>query len=279
MAVLAKIAAATLGTGGISVAGCYAGGLIKFGESKPTDEKPPIVIPWSPLNKDTNFAATYNTENTIGKDYGQYLTGIEEANKQWWEEAYKKYEADKSGTSSLHEIFSSGKVNAAYNSETNNTTALNKVCETAYKKNSTTDVDFSATGSDDKHKLTANILKYCSPLGKIPVIIANNGGTTYAENTAGKQGNTKKLVSMAGTENDGFWKAQQEWFKGKGSGSLDTYFNQFFSGSESAKTLNDGQTIKKICEETYTKEVTTDATTEKPKIDDVAKYCSFQKLA
>lgn len=160
--------------------------------------------------------------------------------------------------------------------DTSSATALNKVGEEAYKKN-LTDVSFDS-GSEDKHKLAANILKYCSPLGKVPSIIANSED----EGKIGKKGQDKKLVNTTAQENDGFWLAQNEWFKdqGKNANQLDTYFNQFFEGEGVSRTLKKGHDIKSICEGAYTKEEMTsgDATKEKPKIDDVAKYCSFQKL-
>lgn len=281
MTTTAKVTATTLGAGGAVVVGCYAGGVFNGESATIVNATSLIDILWSPLNKDTNFSATYNTENTVGKEYGQYLTGTETENQKWWEESYKTYDQDTKATDNTRtfsDLFShtNNKVTLAYSANVN--TALNKVCEEAYKKNLTNEVDFtSASGTEDKHRLAADILRYCSPLKQKPIIIQANDNT-YSEGKIGKQGHEKKLVSVSEESNDGFWKAQNEWFKerGKSSTALDNYFNQFF---ETTKTLKADKNIKQICEEAYTKAAVTEATTSQPKIDDVVKYCSFKKLS
>lgn len=281
MTLAAKIIASILGAGGVALLGCYSCGLIKIGEDSSATESGITTINWAPLTSDTDFANTYTGK--VGEKYGMYFIGVIDSNNQkWWESSYQTYAEDSAKTGSdarsFSTSFSKDQVTSAYS--TSDTKALNKVCEVAYKKTLTAEVDFSSpAGTENKHKLAADILRYCSPLTQLPVTIQENDDTYTGENMIGKQGHTKKLVKATGTENEKFWNVQNKWFQTQGNVNPqpDAYFGQFFEGEENAKTLKADKNIKQICEEAYKKEAVETATTEKPKIDDVVKYCSFIK--
>lgn len=181
--ILGKSALCLIGGGGVILTGCYAGGIIKFGDSKVTNAE---NIPWVSLSEEVGTEGTYTGK--LGKGYGRYLLAVhgdstgENANEKKWVDYYERYKNDNSLESSY---FEKDKINAAYKKKNDSSTsgekkALNKVCEEMYNKNLNNEVSFSS-GSENKEKLGRDILKYCSPLGQIPTMISQNDSAYSGE--------------------------------------------------------------------------------------------------
>lgn len=131
------------------------------------------------------------------------MSATQTSNKEWWDNSYEQYKKDKesSADSLSSEFGTDNKVTSAYSANASDSKALNKVCESIYKKD-TTGISFDS-GEENKHKLGHNILKYCSPLGGKPTTLS--GENSYQVGTIGKtQWETRKLVRAGENENKGF---------------------------------------------------------------------------
>lgn len=149
-------------------------------------------------------------------------------------ELYRKYK--KEGGESAE--FAEGKVKDAYDSSPGDAAegakSLNKVCKSVYGKTegSSNDVDFSnPSGTNPRDKLARDLLKYCSPLGKKPIVIGND--ENYPANSIGSDtANKEVLVSTNNAANYYFWVAQERWFLSETAPKNDAFFRTFFDGGK-----------------------------------------------
>ncbi|GCE63080.1 hypothetical protein MHSWG343_00580 [Candidatus Mycoplasma haematohominis] len=222
------------------------------------------------MSKDFKFAEVYTDVNWIGKNYGHYLvapvgekgTGAERtSNEAWWKWSYERRQQDSQNTNiTLSDEFSKvgSKVSKAFSdsdTESDSSTALNKVCEVVYKKNKDF-LSYEGNSSDSKTKLKNDLWKYCSILGEVKTII--EVGEKYDDNTRGKDDtNSKKFIAITG--NDKFWEIRnEEFYKNSGDKSRSKTTgtsSKFKTDSADSKKLS----IKDICKEAYKSKTSEDA--------------------
>ncbi|WP_216083265.1 hypothetical protein [Candidatus Mycoplasma haematohominis] len=117
-------------------------------------------------------AKTLSDETTTSNTYENKFGGITnnksklvadiEGNKGWWdwvyENVFKPFKEKSSDQLNSH----FGSVEKGYgNTNDDATKALNKVCETAYKKDKTDFSNETTTGNEDKNKLKKNVEMFC----------------------------------------------------------------------------------------------------------------------
>ncbi|WP_216083529.1 hypothetical protein [Candidatus Mycoplasma haematohominis] len=225
----------------------------------------------------------YTTNDKAGKDYGRYLIGVyDQKNEKWWNWSYRWWQYDlKNDSSSLSDQFlNETKIKSAFSKEGDSSTdaakALNRVCETLYKGN-TTDITPSDTNDSSKTKLNNNFWKYCSFLGKKPITIEEK--KTEKDYGTDKYGNTKKSVLISTKDSDLFWEVRNSEFFGEDSalnGSAlentdNSVFHKLFNTSKGGKRGH----IKDACEKSYglKKDESGD---DKAKEETVLKFCSLK---
>ncbi|WP_216082670.1 hypothetical protein [Candidatus Mycoplasma haematohominis] len=255
MASPTAIGGGALGAAAVGVGGAYLAGAFEGLGSSEAEKEPAIVL----LSEDTTFSAE-NT-NLIGKLYGKYLVAplgskgdgdSKTDNRKWWEQSYKRWkEASQPTNNDLsNEFKSSNQVSKAFSdnaSEPDSSKALNKVCETIYKKENS-EITFE-DASNNKTKLKNDLFKYCSILGEVKTI-GEVSGESYDPNTnyGGDSTNVKKFIAVTG--NDKFWEIRNKEFyadSGDKSNSQASESSKFKSESKKTSKPN----IRDICKAAY----------------------------
>ncbi|GCE63537.1 hypothetical protein MHSWG343_05340 [Candidatus Mycoplasma haematohominis] len=235
---------------------------------------------WTPehsfLSGMDEFEKTYK-DKTFGRIYGKYLSDPNK-NEAWWskhyEEVWKKDYEPTSGKaiSDLSDEFKkTDKVAKAFGG-TEDKTALNRVCEDAFKKESA--IDIKPTSKDDtKDKYRKAIWKYCTIFSE-ELLTVKEGGDGSTNETIGKI-KEEVLASTTSNKNDAFWALKQNEFfyggeskLGTGHGSAEGKLFSDLYKQKGSKSQEQGA-LKSVCADAYKKKSTDISEQE------VVKYCSL----
>uniref|UniRef100_UPI001C0A6C22 hypothetical protein n=1 Tax=Candidatus Mycoplasma haematohominis TaxID=1494318 RepID=UPI001C0A6C22 len=214
---MALTKAAAAGTGAILIA---SGG---YGVSTIFTKIPNMPDVHLVISKETSTFSTNYASGKFGNAYGDYLVDPNKTeNKDWWEWSFN-YIFWNTSWNDLSEQFKG--IKQAYTSDTtaNNTTHLNRVCETAYKD--------TKTSLEAKPKYESNVWSFCSlfinKLVTVDQSLNKNGYSTTSEKIGHKQ--KSKLISTVDKRNDLFWKLRtDEFFADTGTRSGKTATNEKF---------------------------------------------------
>ncbi|WP_216082643.1 hypothetical protein [Candidatus Mycoplasma haematohominis] len=277
----AAAGAGLLGAGAVGVGSAYLAGAFDGSGSSEVEMEPTNVL----LSSEDNFSSVYPNAGLIGKEYGNYLVSpigsktkekVTIDNKKWWEWSYKRWKKDfenQQAKVNLSNEFKDGdKVSKAFSdstTESDSSTALNRVCESVYKKDKSL-LAFEPGTTDNKIRLKNDLFKYCSIFGELKTI-GEVSTETYEDNTKGKvDANIKKFIATTG--NDKFWaKRNEEFYAGAGDKSK----SQATGSSSKFKTKSAGNPkpeIKEICREAY--ESNTSGDNGYPD-DEVSRFCTL----
>ncbi|WP_216083569.1 hypothetical protein [Candidatus Mycoplasma haematohominis] len=211
------------------------------------------------LLKDMKGFSTSYANTTFGGKYGRYL--LDPAyNKSGWEDAHKRLSSAKS-----EEFNGSGKVTEAHSTST--ATALNKVCEVAFKK---TYSDISS-----KANYLSDIWTYCSILKSEPKLVSSTE-KSYSGKFGGKDGIKDNLVSVSDADkaaNESFWNLRNKEFfdeissESIGSLAQGSIFVDLYRKENRNKDVDN---IREACKSAYG---TTDSETDKVTDQDLKLFC------
>ncbi|GCE63523.1 hypothetical protein [Candidatus Mycoplasma haematohominis] len=204
----------------------------------------------------TDLDRSYTTEK-FGNVYSIYMVDPNnEKNKWWWEAVYEAFKSDVSGSSEKSkfstEFQNVSAIDQAYSKSSNDTKALNQVCEVAFQKTKT---DVSST---TKPNYEDNVWTYCSILRSHPKVIPDSVDAAYT----GKNGETHKgkAVSVSAEDdeaNKSFWDLRNKEFfdivssKSSGNSSKGSIFKSLYGKKSDVR--GDEDTVKKACEGAYGK--------------------------
>ncbi|GCE63466.1 hypothetical protein [Candidatus Mycoplasma haematohominis] len=276
-----KLAAA--GTGAVIVGGTGLGLHFFVNSLEPV---------WYSLSSEAGFSDSYSTN--VGKDYGNYLVGVygdkgdeKNRNQKWWEWSYKQfqYDAEVLKEKLSKEFFDSttkkSKVSGAYKPSITvasaDSKALNEVCQDIYKKGKE-DVVPDNVEDSDKSKLSRDMWKYCSHLGTRPVLLKENDYESKFIGSTHKDKAVSVKASGKDSSNDEFWRLRNdEFFGGKEDGkgndaSADGLFKVLYD-KKKENTITSEDTVKKACEQAYSRDKSKKDEGQKVNDDDIKKFC------
>ncbi|GCE63510.1 hypothetical protein [Candidatus Mycoplasma haematohominis] len=255
--------------GGIALvllAATSTGGYFLF-NSQTGEVKHPVV-----LSSRDNLTNSYAAEK-FGNIYSIYMVDPNnEENKWWWEKVYGDFQKDLTNDSKkagLSTEFTSEKINKAYSSSSANggNTALNQVCDVAFKKNS--------TELNNPANYENNVWAYCSIVNaKYKFVDIANAGNKLISDAQHKN----KAVSAENSDNSSFWDKRNKEFFGEankaGTGvksSVGSIFETLYKSKSSTPSTSDN--IKQKCQESYNLEKTGSNTPPKATHEDIKKFC------
>ncbi|GCE63583.1 hypothetical protein MHSWG343_05800 [Candidatus Mycoplasma haematohominis] len=235
--------AAALGAGAVVVGGGYMGYSY-------------LSISCTTIDQSKN-SSSYNVGTIGGDNKGLFVDPLLDENKKWWDSVFEVLKNDQ--TKKADEISSEFKLvdKGFKNDNLADTQHLNKVCETAIKKN-TSDVINS--------KYLKNIWTYCSVR---PDLAKEKGNEPLAE-TLAKRNNSDITDSHLGSKNKDKLVANdavnENWWKwvfenrlnplktanGQSGNQLSSAFSSVTEGYNTASSNN---ALNKVCEDNYKKGV------------------------